>query len=377
MKENSVGLVKTKYVTFKDDFYFESGRILSPITVAYETYGKLNERKDNAILICHALTGSAHAAGYNSPDDQKPGWWDDMIGPGKAFDTNKYFVICSNFLGSCYGTTGPASIDPSTGKPYGLKFPVFTVKDMVKLQKKLIDYLGIEKLLCVAGGSMGGMQALEWAVTFPEKTHSIIPIATAGRITPMAIAFNTIGRFAIMKDPNWMNGDYYGKTFPRDGLAIARMAGHITYMSDKSFHKKFGRRYATFGGIYDFFGYFEVENYLRYNGYKFTERFDANSYLYIIKAMDIFDLSYGYGSFEEAINRIVADTLFITFTSDFLFPTYQTEEIVQIMKKNGKNPEWVNIESDYGHDAFLLEFDTQTACIKDFLDRVYKKVSNQ
>lgn len=368
--EKSVGIVKPQYKTFKDDFFFESGRVLTPITVCYETYGQLNEDRSNAILICHALTGSAHAAGYHSVDDQKPGWWDAMIGPGKAFDTDKYFVICQNFLGSCYGTTGPASIDPYTGKPYGLKFPVFTVKDMVKLQKKLIDSLGIQKLLAVAGGSMGGMQALEWAITFPEKVKSIIPIATSGRITPMAIAFNTIGRIAITKDPNWQGGDYYGKSFPRDGLAIARMAGHITFMSDASFHKKFGRRYATLEGIYDFHGYFEVENYLRYNGYKFTERFDANSYLYIIKAMDIFDLSYGFGSYEEAVSKIKAKSLFITFTSDFLFPTYQTEEIVNILKRYKRDVEWVNIESDYGHDAFLLEFDVQTESIKTFLEHI-------
>ncbi|MCA1979949.1 MAG: homoserine O-acetyltransferase [Calditerrivibrio sp.] len=368
MNKNSVGVVKQKIVHFKDDFFLESGRILSKLTVAYETYGTLNENKDNAIMICHALTGSHHAAGYYSPDDQKPGWWEDMIGPEKPFNTNKYFVICSNFLGSCYGTTGPASTDPASGKPYGLKFPVFTVKDMVKLQKKLIDHLGIPKLLCVAGGSMGGMQALEWAVTFPEKVHTIIPIATAGRITPMAIAFNTIGRQAIMKDPNWNNGDYYGKSFPKDGLAIARMAGHITFMSDASFQKKFGRKYATLEGIYDFFGYFEVENYLRYNGYKFTERFDPNSYLYIIKAMDIFDLSYGYGSFEEAVSRITARSLFITFTSDILFPNYQTEEIINILKKVGRDTRWLNIESDYGHDAFLLEFDIQGSAIRNFLE---------
>lgn len=365
--KKSVGIVKPKYLSFKDEFYFESGRVLSPITVCYETYGELNPNKTNAILICHALTGDQHAAGYHSQDDQRPGWWDEMIGPGKAFDTEKYFIICQNFLGSCYGTTGPASIDPYTGKHYGLKFPVFTVKDMVKLQKRVIDHLGIPKLLSVAGGSMGGMQALEWAITFPEKVNSIIPIATAGRITPMAISFNTIGRMSITKDPNWNCGDYYGKSFPKDGLAIARMAGHITFMSDASFHNKFARRYATLEGIYDFKGYFEVENYLRYNGYKFTEKFDPNSYLYIIKAMDIFDISYGFGSFEEAVTKINAPSLFITFTSDFLFPNYQTEEMVNILKKNLKDTRWVNIESDYGHDAFLLEFDTQTSEIKNFL----------
>lgn len=368
--KSTLGIVKTQFVTFKNDFFLESGRVLSKLTVAYEMYGEMNEAKDNVILVCHALTGNAHAAGVHRADDQKPGWWEEMIGPGRAFDTDKYCVICSNFLGSCQGTTGPASINGVTGEPYGLTFPVVTVKDMVKLQKRFIDSLGVDQLLSVAGGSMGGMQALEWAVTFPEKIKSIIPIATAGRITPMAISFNTIGRFAIMKDPNWKNGKYYGKTFPKDGLAIARMAGHITFMSDESFQQKFSRRYATFEGIYDFEGYFEVENYLRYNGYKFTDNFDANSYLYIIKAMDIFDLSYGYGSYEEAFEKITAKTLFISFSSDFLFPVHQTEEMVKIMKDQGKTPEWVNIQSDYGHDAFLIEFDEQTKAIQGFLNKV-------
>jgi len=367
---DSVGVVKTQFVTLRDDFFFESGRVISSVTVAYETYGVLNEKKDNAILICHALTGSAHAAGFNREDEQKPGWWDQMIGPGKAFDTDKYFVICSNFLGSCFGTTGPSSVDPQTKKRYGLKFPVVTVRDMVKLQKKLLDHLGIEKLHSVAGGSMGGMQALEWGVTFPYATKSILPIATAAAVTPMAIAFNAVGKFAIMKDPNWRGGDYYDDVMPIDGLAIARMAGHITFMSDESFQNKFGRRYATFEGIYDFKGLFEVENYLRYNGYKFTEYFDANAYLYVLKAMDIFDLSYGRNSLKDALRLLTCESLFITFTSDFLFPPYQTEEIVNILKDLGRNPEWVNIKSDYGHDAFLLEFEVQTDLIKKFLARV-------
>jgi homoserine O-acetyltransferase len=364
-------IIKPQHVTFKDDFFLESGRILSPVTVAYETYGTLNEKKDNAILICHTLTSSAHAAGYNSLKDQKPGWWDPLIGPNKPFDTNKFFIICSNVLGSCFGTTGPSSRNPATSKPYGISFPVVTIKDMVKLQNKLLNYLDIKTLVTVAGGSLGGMQALCWAVSFPEKVKSIIPIATAGRITPMAIAFNAVGRFAIMNDPLWNNGDYYDGAIPRVGLAIARMVGHITYLSDGAFQKKFDRRYATFEGIYDFFGYFEVENYLRYNGYKFADYFDANSYLYIIKAMDIFDLSYGYGSFEEAIKRIVSPSMFITFTSDFLFPTYQTEEIVNILKQYNKDTYWENIESDYGHDAFLIEYNEQSKIIKRFLDKIY------
>lgn len=363
---DSVGIVKPQYVTFKDDFFFESGRVISSVTCCYETYGKLNEDKSNAILICHALTGSAHAAGLNRSDDQKPGWWDQMIGPGKAFDTNNYFVICSNFLGSCFGTTGPSSIDPSTGKRYGISFPVVSVRDMVKLQKRLVDHLGIEKLAAVAGGSMGGMQALEWGATFPDMMKAIIPIATSAAITPMSIAFNSIARFAITKDPRWNNGDYYEGEFPVDGLAIARMAGHITYLSDPAFHEKFGRRFSAFEGVYDFNGFFEVENYLRYNGYKFTEFFDANTYLYVLKAMDIYDLTYDRGSLEDALELIKADTLLISFSSDFLFPPYQTEELYDKMKKLGKKAFWYNIESMYGHDAFLLEFEEEYKLIKEF-----------
>jgi homoserine O-acetyltransferase len=365
--ENSVGIVKPQYMTFKDDFFFESGRVVSSVTCCYETYGKLNEDKSNAILVCHALTGSAHAAGYHRADEQKPGWWDQMIGPGKTFDTDKYFVISSNFLGSCFGTTGPSSVDTSTGKRYGLKFPVFTVRDMVKLQKMLVDHLGIEQLLSVAGGSMGGMQALEWGATFPFMVKTIIPIATTHAITPMAIAFNSIARFSITKDPRWNKGDYYDSDFPVDGLAIARMAGHITYLSDQAFNEKFGRRFAAFEGIYDFGGFFEVENYLRYNGYKFTEFFDPNTYLYILKAMDIFDLSYGRVSLKDALHLISADTLFISFSSDFLFPSYLTKEMHDIMTSQKKNVWWYDIESGYGHDAFLLEFDEQDKIIRDFL----------
>lgn len=372
MRKGSVGIVRTYTATFKEELFLESGRILPNVTVAYETYGNLNEKKDNAVLICHALTGSAHAAGIHSPEDEKPGWWDAMIGPGKAFDTDKYFVVCSNILGSCHGTTGPASLDKSTGRPYGLRFPVVTIKDMIKLQKKLLDRLGIEKLVCVAGGSMGGMQALEWGVTYPEMAGSLVVISAAGRITPMAIAFNTAARFAIRKDTNWKNGEYYGEAPPRDGLAIARMIGHITYLSEASFNKKFGRRLGSQESIYDFDSIYEVENYLKYNGYKFAERFDANSYLYILKAMDIFDLSYGYGSYEEALKRIIAKTLLIDFTSDILFPAYQTEEMVNIMAKYDNKPEKITIDSDYGHDAFLLEFEEQSTLISSFLQKLEK-----
>lgn len=369
----TAGIVKTMHITFKDEFFLESGRMLSPITIAYETYGTLNEEKNNAVLVCHALTGSAHAAGISADNNENIGWWDSMIGPDKAIDTNKYFVICSNILGSCYGTTGPASIDPSTGVQYALKFPVVTIRDMVKAQKKLINYLGIEKLFCVAGGSLGGMQSLEWTITFPEMVENAVIISAAGRITPMAMAFNTVGRFAVTKDPNWMDGNYYGKTFPKDGLAIARMAGHITYLSDESFNSKFGRKLGYQDSIFDFSSAYEVENYLRYNGYKFTERFDANSYLYLLKAMDIFDLSYGYGSYEDALKRLKANTMLIDFTTDFLFPSYQMDEMYNIMTKYGNRPERITIDSDSGHDAFLLEFEDLSAVTYAFLEKAWRK----
>ena len=371
--ENSLGIVSTQHVTFKDEFFLESGRMLSPVTIAYETYGTLNENKSNAILVCHALTGSAHAAGLSSSDNSTTGWWDPMIGPNKPIDTNKYFVVCSNILGSCYGSTGPASIDPYTGSRYALKFPVVTIRDMVKAQKKLLDYLQIEKLFCVAGGSLGGMQALEWSITYSEIVDNAIIISAAGRITPMAMAFNTVGRYAIIKDPNWQEGNYYDKTAPKDGLAIARMAGHITYLSDASFNSKFGRRLGHQDSIFDFSSSFEVENYLRYNGYKFTERFDANSYLYLLKAMDIFDLSYGYGSYAESLKRLKANSLFIDFTTDFLFPAYQMDEMCDIMKTYGNKVERVTIDSDYGHDAFLLEFDDLSAVTFSFLEKAWRK----
>ncbi len=371
MEAKKIKKVKTMHVTFKEEFYLESGRILSPVTIAYETYGNLNSEKNNAVLVCHALTGSAHAAGI-SQDDESTGWWDEMIGENKPIDTSRYFVICSNILGSCYGSTGPASIDPSTGGRYALKLPVITIRDMVKAQKKLLDYLGIENLFCVIGGSLGGMQALEWSLTFPEMVENNIVISAAGRITPMAMAFNTVGRYAVMKDPNWNNGNYYHKTPPKDGLAIARMAGHITYLSDASFNLKFGRKLGHQDSIFNFYSAYEVENYLKYNGYKFTERFDANSYLYLLKAMDIFDISYGYGSYKEALKRIKAKSLFIDFTTDFLFPAYQMDEMCDIMKQYGGNVERVTIESDHGHDAFLIEFDDLKAVTSSFLEKAWR-----
>jgi homoserine O-acetyltransferase len=347
----------------------ECGRFLGPITVAYETYGELSPEKDNAVLILHALSGDAHAAGFNSPEDDKPGWWDDMIGPGKGFDTNKYFVICPNVIGGCKGSTGPNSIDPETGNPYGLDFPVVTIKDMVNAQKHLVDHLGIDRLLCVAGGSMGGMQALQWSVSYPEMVRLAIPIATTSRLSPQAIAFDEVGRQAIMSDPDWMGGDYYGKSVPSRGLSIARMIGHITYLSDKSMHQKFSRKLQNKGEYeYDFVTDFAVESYLHYKGDSFVKRFDANAYLYITKAMDYFDLSQPYKTLTEALAGVKSKFLVISFSSDWLFPSYQSKEVVSALRKNNADVIYMEIHSDGGHDAFLLEVKQQTRLIGNFLE---------
>lgn len=368
----SVGVVETKYFTFAEppnELDLECGRKLGPITLAYETYGEFSGEKDNAILILHALSGDAHVAGFNSPDEEKPGWWDDMVGPGKAFDTEKYFVICSNIIGGCKGSTGPGSINPETGKPYALSFPIITIKDMVNAQKRLIDSLGIEKLLCVVGGSMGGMQALQWVVSYPDMVRLAIPIATTGHLTTQAIAFDEVGRHAIMSDPDWMNGEYYGKAVPHRGLSIARMIGHITYLSEKSMHHKFGRKLqdkAAYG--YDFVTDFQVESYLKYKGDSFVKRFDANSYLYISKAMDYFDLSEPYGSLAAAFEGVKAKFLVISFSSDWLFPSHQSKEIVSACRRQNLDVIYTEIQTDYGHDAFLLEFEQISKLVSNFLE---------
>lgn len=368
--EESVGLVKTEYFTFAEppnEMELECGRKLGPITLAYETYGELNADKSNAILILHALTGDAHVAGRNRADDKKPGWWDNMVGPGRAFDTNKYHIICSNIISGCKGSTGPPSINPESGKPYGLAFPVVTIKDMVNAQKRLIDNLGIEKLLCVVGGSLGGMQALQWAVSYPQAVRLAIPIATTPKLSAQGIAFDAVGRYAIMADPKWKNGDYYGESGPDVGLAVARMIGHITYMSDKSMHQKFGRDRIC-EPSYDFNIDFQVESYLNYRGDSFVKRFDANSYLYITKAMDYFDLAdEGGGSLQKALAKATASFLVVSFTSDWLFPSYQSKEIVSALRRNNKDVSYAEIKSDYGHDAFLLEVESLSRLITSFL----------
>src|SRR5580692_12063820 len=365
-------IVEAHVVRF-DSISLDGGATLAPVEVAYETYGALNAQKTNAILILHAFSGDAHAAGV-SPETGKPGWWDNMIGPGKAFDTNKYFVICSNVLGGCRGTTGPASINPATGCPYGMSFPVITIRDMVRLQKMLIDRLSISRLLSLSGGSMGGMQALEWAVTYPEAVVSTIPIAATARHSAQQIAFNEVGRQAIVADPDWSEGNYYDSKPPARGLAVARMVGHITYMSDDSMREKFGRRLRSkekFG--FDFSVDFEVESYLRYRGSEFVTRFDANSYLYITKAMDYFDLAGEGGSLATTLEKVKARFLVISFSSDWLYPSYQSLEIVRALRRRNLNVAYCELPSNYGHDAFLVDVAEQTDLIRGFLASTFKE----
>jgi len=368
IQNNSAGIIQTQYFTF-DSLKLESGEKFGPVSIAYETYGELNKDKSNAILVLHALSGDAHAAGIHEGENN-PGWWDALIGPGKAFDTSKYFVISSNVLGGCKGSTGPASVNPKTGKPYALDFPLISIGDIVNAQKKLIDYLGIEKLLTVAGGSMGGMQVLSWLVKFPEKIRSVIPIATAIKHSPQQIAFNEVGRQAIMADAHWNSGNYYGAPLPDKGLAVARMIGHITYMSDSSMTEKFGRQKKNSVQPFKFTADFEVEGYLRYRGDNFVKRFDANSYLYITKAMDNFDASEGK-ALQEALEGVRAKALVIAFKSDWLYPAYQSKEIARAFKLSGIEATYCEIYSTYGHDAFLLEVEEETHLISHFLKKAF------
>ncbi len=365
-------IVQTQHVTFQGEVLLKSGARLDSVTVAYETYGALNAQKSNAILILHAFTGDAHAADYHE-GAKDPGWWHDMIGPGKAFDTNKYFLVCTNVIGSCKGTTGPISIDPKTGKPFGLTFPVITIEDMVDVQKRFIDHLGIKKLLSCAGGSMGGMQAITWAVRYPQMIHSAVVIAACHRHTAQQIAFHEVGRQAVMADPDWKDGNYYGVGIPASGLSVARMLGHITYMSWTSMEQKFGRKLRDKEKLgYDFSKDFEVQSYLEYRGKSFVDRFDANSYLYLTKAMDYFDLAQGR-KLSEVFKDVKADLLVISFTSDWLYPSSQSQEMVRALKANDADVSYVEIPSDYGHDSFLVEFEDQTRAISNYLLKVQKE----
>ena len=346
----------------------DSGATLAPVDIAYETWGSLDAAKSNAILLTHAFSGDSHAGGED-------GWWNKMVGPGKAFDTDRYFIICSNVLGGCRGTTGPSSPNPANGQPYAMDFPVITIGDMVRLQVKLIDHLGIPRLLAVAGGSMGGMQALEWATAYPDRAASAIPIAATAKHSAQQIAFNEVGRQAIMGDPAWRGGNYYAGVPPARGLAVARMVGHITYMSDASMRDKFGRRLRdkdAFG--FDFSVDFEVESYLRYRGQQFVERFDANSYLYITKAMDYFDLTAAGPSLADVLGETPTRFLVLSFTSDWLYPTYQSLEIVDALRARNADVAFCELTSTYGHDAFLVDVAEQSEIVRGFLASTYERL---
>mgnify|MGYP000200463399 CR=1 FL=1 len=365
----SVGYTTAHHITLateKEPFALEAGATIGPVEVEYETYGNLSAAKDNAVLIVHALSGDAHVAGWDKEARatgrlyrlKHPGWWDTVVGPGKAIDTNRWFVICANVLGSCYGTTGPSSINPATGRPYGMSFPLVTVGDWVRLQARLLDALGIERLHAVTGGSLGGQQALEWALAFPHRVDRVIVLAATPRLSAQGLAFNAVGRHAIMNDPNFRGGDYYGGQQPDVGLAVARMMAHITYLSDESMHEKFGRRLRGKDRPEFSFGVeFEVESYLNYQGRAFVERFDANSYLYITRAMDYYDVAeqWGSGDLVEACRRIESKMMVVSFSSDWLYPPAQCREFAMAMCRAGKTVTYVDVPSRYGHDAFLVE----------------------
>ncbi|MFA7302943.1 MAG: homoserine O-acetyltransferase [Methanoregula sp.] len=359
MIKGSVGTVTTQYYNHQFPLLLESGETLPSLTIAFETYGSLNRDASNAILLCHALSGDAHVAGHHE-GEKRTGWWDTVVGPGKAFDTDRYYVICSNVIGGCKGSTGPSSENPANKKPYAASFPVITIRDMVNTQKLLIDHLGISQLYAVAGGSMGGMQVLQWTISYPDLVKKAIVIAASGYSTPQQIAFNEVGRQAIVSDPEWNGGNYYDRKSydsngPVRGLSLARMVGHITYLSNESMHEKFGRALQGKDRIgFDFSTDFAVESYLHHQGDTFTKRFDANSYLYITKAIDYFDLTQG-GSLTEGLKPATAAFLVISVSSDWLYPPYQSQEIVSALTANDREVHYCEIRSNYGHDAFLLE----------------------
>ncbi|MAE43299.1 homoserine O-acetyltransferase [Candidatus Woesearchaeota archaeon] len=372
--ENSKSIVKTKYMGLKEKVKLESGKTLPNATIAYETYGKLNKKKTNAIYIFHALSGDAHVAGSNSKNDKNPGWWDYLIGPGKGICTRKYFVICANVIGGCKGSTGPGSINPKTKKTYGLKFPIITVKDMVNAQKKLIDFLGVKKLLAVIGGSLGGMQVLEFISSYPNSSHLAITIGAALKQPSQGIAFHEVGRQAIMRDPNWKNGSYYNNAFPNHGLSVARMLSHITYMSEKSLQNKFGRNLQDKKSLDYHFGIeFQVESYLNYQGLSFIKRFDANSYLLITRAMDYFDLSRGRKSVDGAFKKTKSKCLVISMSSDWLYPTKDSLEIVSALRANNIDTSFIEIDMPYGHDSFLIKNNKFPNAIRGFIDNYCKE----
>jgi homoserine O-acetyltransferase/O-succinyltransferase len=382
--DDSIGFVETQQVTLFEPpnaLCLESGVEFGPIDVAYETYGTLSPEKDNAIFVCHALTGDAHVAGWHAGKERKPGWWNDFIGPGKGLDTNKYFVICANILSGCKGTTGPSSVDPKTGKQYGLHFPFITVGDIVKVHSALVEHLGITKLLAVIGGSLGGMQVLEWASRFPDQMASVVCLAAAAKLSAQGIAFNVVGRRAIFTDPKFNGGEYYDDPEgPRVGLALARMVAHITYLSDVSIEDKFGRRLQNsnqFKYDLDQETEFQVGSYLHYQGKRFVERFDANSYLCLTHAMDYFDLAEEHGSIRQALENSNANFLLASYTSDWLFTTAQSLQIVSELVKGKRNVSFVELESSKGHDAFLLEIEPLEQLIHPLLERTQMEMQDQ
>ncbi|MFC6789782.1 homoserine O-acetyltransferase [Methylobacterium komagatae] len=348
----------------------DAGVRLAPFQIAYQTAGTLNADRSNAVLICHALTGDQHFA-HTHPVTGKPGWWETLVGPGKPVDTDRYFVVCSNVIGSCMGTTGPASIDPATGKPYGLGFPLVTIRDMVRAQAMLLDHLGIDRLFLCIGGSMGGMQVLQWAALYPERVFAAMPIATGARHSAQNIAFHEVGRQAIMADPAWMDGRYLEEgTRPSKGLGVARMGAHITYLSEPALHRKFGRRFQ--GGSAPTFSFnadFQIESYLRHQGLSFVERFDANAYLYLTRAMDYFDLAADHGGvLANAFRGTTTRFCVISFTSDWLFPTADSRVIVHALNAAAAPVAFVEVETDKGHDAFLLDEPAMFAAAQGFID---------
>jgi len=369
---DSVGIVKPQKAIFDSPLQLDCGKELKKIELVYETYGSLNERKDNAVLICHALSGDHHAAGYNSPDDKKPGWWDVCIGPGKPFDTNKFFIVCPNNIGGCKGSSGPNTVNPETGKLYGPSFPIVTVEDWVNTQNLLGDSLGIKKWACIIGGSLGGMQALQWTISFPEKVQNIISVAAASKLSAQNIAFNEVARQSIINDPDFRDGYYYEYgVIPKIGLSIARMLGHITYLSDDSMRQKFGRDLKEGKLNFSYDVDFQVESYLRYQGKSFVDKFDANTYLLMTKVLDYYDPASRFGGdLSKAFEESISNYLIVSFTSDWRFSPERSQEIVEALVGAKKNVSYSEIEANNGHDAFLMPIPNYLNILKNFMDSI-------
>ena len=369
---DSVGIVKPQKAVFDSPLQLDCGKELKKIELVYETYGSLNERKDNAVLICHALSGDHHAAGYNSPDEKKPGWWDVCIGPGKPFDTNKFFIVCPNNIGGCKGSSGPNTVNPETGKLYGPSFPIVTVEDWVNTQNLLGDSLGIKKWACIIGGSLGGMQALQWTISFPEKVQNIISVAAASKLSAQNIAFNEVARQSIINDPDFRDGYYYEHgVIPKIGLSMARMLGHITYLSDDSMRQKFGRDLKEGKLNFSYDVDFQVESYLRYQGKSFVDKFDANTYLLMTKVLDYYDPASRFGGdLSKAFEKSISNYLIVSFTSDWRFSPERSQEIVEALVGAKKNVSYSEIEANNGHDAFLMPIPNYLNILKNFMDSI-------